>query len=69
MNEEQVKELMRSSKTEQEWNNNCDVVKKSCNGYPSFWFTAIIASGLCGEVSKKFGKDDKIHIKTIDLTD
>ena len=50
MNEVQVIELMRSSKSETEWNNNCDEVKKACGGYPCFWFAAIIMSGLMDEV-------------------
>lgn len=38
--------LMQSSKSESEWNNNCDKVKAANDGYPEFWFGAVIASGL-----------------------
>lgn len=47
---EDVKELMRTSKDEQEWNNNCVKVKQVNNGYPDFWFREIIISGLYSEV-------------------
>lgn len=49
MNREDVKNLMRSSKTENEWNENCDKVKKEFNGYPDFWYMDIIMSGLLNE--------------------
>lgn len=65
MDKDQVSALMESSQTEQEWNNNCDKVKKACNGYPNFWFEVIIMSGLAGRVTARFGKDDKIHIEPI----
>lgn len=46
MTPEEVKELMQSSKSEQEWNDNCDKVKAENAGeYPDFWFSTIILSG------------------------
>ena len=50
MNENEVVELMESSKSEQEWNDNCDKVKKACDGYPSFWYASIIMSGVASSV-------------------
>lgn len=50
MSKSEVEDLMRSSKNETEWNKNCDYVKKQCGGYPDFWFTAVIASGLMAKV-------------------
>lgn len=48
MTQEEVIDLMKSSKTSQEWNNNCDSVKKAHDGnYPNYWFQEIILSGLC----------------------
>lgn len=47
MTEEQVVALMGSSKTETQWNDNCDKVKAACDGYPEFWYKAVILSGLC----------------------
>lgn len=47
MNREEVVKLMQSSKSEQEWNANADKVKAACDGnYPSFWYEAIILSGV-----------------------
>lgn len=54
MNEEQVVALMKSSKSDQEWNDNCDKVKKECGGYPSFWYSAIVMSGVAGRVTSSF---------------
>lgn len=46
---ESVSDLMLSSKSEQEWNDNCDEVKKAWQGYPSFWYEKIIMSGVAQE--------------------
>jgi hypothetical protein len=54
MNQEQVVALMKTSRTEKEWNDNCDKVKAACNGYPSFWYGAIVVSGLMREISLSF---------------
>ena len=51
MTEEQVVVLMESSNSEEEWNQNCDMVKKSFNeDYPEFWYKEIIISGVADEV-------------------
>jgi len=60
MNEEQVTKLMRSSKNESEWNANCDKVKAACGGYPSFWYTEIIMSGLADETLGAGSSDIRI---------
>ena len=49
MTQQEVVTLMASSKSEEEWNTNCDIVKSRCNGYPSFWYQAVIVSGLMGK--------------------
>jgi hypothetical protein len=46
MNEQEVVALMSSSRSEVEWNDNCDKVKAACHGYPSFWYGAVIMSGV-----------------------
>ncbi len=46
MNQDEVVALMESSKNEQEWNDNADTVKRKCDGYPDFWFSAIMLSGV-----------------------
>lgn len=44
--------LMKSSKSEEEWNDNCDKVKATNGGdYPDFWFYSIILSGVLNSVS------------------
>ena len=50
MKEQEVIDLMKSSKSEADWNTNCDTVKKECGGdYPSFWYAEIILSGLMND--------------------
>lgn len=50
MSEDEVKTLMESSKSEAEWNANCDKVKRACGGYPDFWFALIVMSGLSARI-------------------
>ena len=64
MNEQDVIDLMASSKSNSEWNANCDKVKEACNGYPEFWYGTVIVSGLCDRVSKGwYGTGSKIFLK------
>lgn len=38
---------LTTTKSEWEWNNACDAVKKARNGqYPNDWFIKILASGV-----------------------
>lgn len=46
MTRQQVKDFMEESKSPQEWNDNCDHIKTVFGGYPDFWYSAIIMSGL-----------------------
>jgi len=55
MNQQQVVELMKSSKSEKEWNDNCDKVKSVFGGYPDFWYSAIVLSGVLNSVTKSWG--------------
>lgn len=64
MTREEVIALMESSQSEQEWNDNCDKVKKACSGYPDFWYPAVILSGLLSKVAARWGGDDKIRVTT-----
>ena len=63
MTEQEVVELMKSSNSADEWNANCDKVKKACAGYPSFWWPAIMQSGVATETAKKL--DGSMDIKII----
>ncbi len=62
MTEQEVVALMKTSKTEAEWNKNCDKVKAACGGYPEFWFRALVISGVMRETTAAFGGNDQIHI-------
>ena len=54
---------MKVRKIEEEWNDNCDLVKKAFGGeYPDFWFKVILESGLSERVQRKF-ENNKISIK------
>ena len=65
MNEQEVVALMKSSKSEDEWNANCDKVKKVCGGYPPFWYSAIVLSGIAAQIAASFGESADIKIITI----
>jgi hypothetical protein len=62
MDENEVVTLMESSKSEAEWDANCDKVKAACGGYPDFWWKAIMMSGVASRTTVKFGGDAEIHI-------
>lgn len=62
MTEQEVVALMESSKSEMEWGANCDKVKAACNGYPQFWYKAIVLSGVAKRIANKWGGDAEIHI-------
>lgn len=49
-----VIELMQSSKDVVEWNANCDKVKKANEGYPTFWFTEVVLSGVMAETKSNW---------------
>ena len=55
MEKQEVIALMESSKSDEEWNANCDKVKKAYGGYPDYWYAEIVLSGLCDRVSAKYG--------------
>lgn len=57
MIESEVLELMKSSKSEIEWEKNCNTVKERCNGYPDFWYSAIIFSDVMGKTVNKWIND------------
>lgn len=55
MTRDEVVTLMESSKSENEWNDNCDKVKAAFGGeYPEFWFNSIILTGLLNETMNKW---------------
>ena len=54
MSEQEVVALMKSSRNEDEWNNNIDKMEEACGGYPHFWLNAIILSGVADKVRKSW---------------
>lgn len=63
MTEIQVVELMKSSNSEAEWNQNCDKVKAAFNGeYPPFWYASIIIAGVAIETTAKWVSNAEIKI-------
>ena len=61
MNEVEVVELIKSSKTEQEWNDNCDTVKEKCSGYTDFWFSTIVQSGIAKATTDSFNSSVELR--------
>lgn len=62
MSVEEVINLLKTSKSEVQWNNNVDEITRRCNGYPDFWFTTVIMSGLMNTIAAQWGGSDKITI-------
>jgi len=63
MTQTQVTDLMKSSKTLQEWLDNCDTVKSAFGGYyPNWWYEMIIISGIANETLANIGTDTEIEI-------
>lgn len=54
MTEQEVIDLMASSQTANEWNNNAGKVKATFGGYPPFWYETIIMSGLAKLVAARW---------------
>ena len=53
----EVVKLMESSTSEDEWNANCSKVKQANGGgYPSFWYEAIVLSGVAATVQATWSK-------------
>lgn len=50
--DEELKALA-DSKSEEEWNRNCDLIKKNHGGYPSDWYSKVIATGLVVKTKMK----------------
>ena len=56
MTRQEIIDLMSSSQTESEWNDNCDKVKDAHDGlYPPYWYEEIVAGGLVDEVRARWG--------------
>jgi hypothetical protein len=57
---EGVVALMRTSRTEREWNANCDLVKAANDrGYPAFWFEVMMLGGEMARITSAFETPDQ----------
>lgn len=56
MSKDEVIALMESSRDEDDWNRNCDTVKRRCEGYPPFWYAAVIVSGLAARTAASWAR-------------
>lgn len=52
---EGAKRLLEQSASEQDWLENCEKVRDANGGYPKFWETEVILSGLHGQTKQKMG--------------
>jgi hypothetical protein len=60
---DQVAAVMETSRNEEEWDRNCDLVKEAFGGiYPSFWWEAVILSGVARRTMANFGASPDITI-------
>lgn len=59
MDQDSVYLMMSSSRTEAEWNANCDKVKAHFGGYPSWWYQTIIMGGVLRRASAKWAASKK----------
>ena len=63
MSEEEVVALMKSSRSDDEWNANAARVKAAYGGrYPAFWFPAIMLSGVAEETAQTWGGTAALRI-------
>ena len=56
MTEPEVVALMKSSRSEEEWDANCDAVKARGGVYPDFWYRAIVLSGVMSDTVRSWQK-------------
>jgi hypothetical protein len=48
-------ELLKATKSENEWNDACDKIKDARDGqYPPDWYVKVLASGLMHQICSKF---------------
>ena len=63
MDEQEVVDLMSMSRTAEDWRDNCDYVKMCFGGdYPTFWWQAIIQSGLADSILSRWGASTKLTV-------
>lgn len=60
-----VVQYMSESTSISDWNARCDAVKAANNGYPAFWFVAILLSGVADRTTAKFGASTRLEVKVL----
>ena len=51
---EGVKAYMSQATSEADWNRRCDEVKRANGGYPDFWYSTIVLSGVAASTASKW---------------
>ncbi len=65
MTVDEVKGLLETCFSPQDWNDMCDKIKNNCGGYyPSFWYKEIIASGFAQKIAERWNGNTNITIET-----
>jgi hypothetical protein len=60
---DQVAAVMATSRNEEEWNRNCDLIKEAFYGdYPPFWWEAVFMSGVAHRTMANFGSSPEAGV-------
>ena len=65
MTDQELRNKMMQSNSEQEWDKNCDEVRHQCGGYPPNWYRVIVLGKVHSQCAKKWGGSGKIRIGVI----
>lgn len=65
MTKQEVIDLMESSQSAREWDNNCDKVKEAHDGqYPDYWWDEMKLSGRMDHILGRFGESSELKLYT-----
>jgi hypothetical protein len=62
MEKQEAIELLKSSKTKDQWNENTDKIKAAFGGYPEWWYATVVTSGLMDAVLGEGASQIKIQV-------
>ena len=62
MEKQEAIELLKSSKTKDQWNENTDKIKAAFGGYPEWWYATVVTSGLMDSVLGEGASQIKIQV-------
>ena len=60
MEKQEALALLNGVKSEAEWNSACDKIKAACGGYPDWWYSEVIQTGLLDKLLGPGASDMKI---------